>query len=165
MKACQQHRLQTGFTLLEILVVMLLIAIIAGMVGVNLQRDPTATVREETQRLALLLQTAQEEAILQGTLYAVSMEPSRYQFLRLDDKGVMKNIDADNLLRPHELPEGVSIVDVLIEGADSEQEKKGFIFTPLGDLPNFSIVLEDNGHRWQVEGFADGSIRPAAVET
>ncbi|MEE8387125.1 MAG: GspH/FimT family pseudopilin [Acidiferrobacterales bacterium] len=159
------HRQQTGFTLLEILVVMVLIAIIAGMVGVNLKSDPTATVREEAQRLALLLQTAQEEAILQGTLYAINLEPTRYHFLRLDVEGVMKNIDTDALLRQRELPDGVKIVNVLINGADSEQEKKGFILTPLGDLPNFSIVLEDDGHRWQVEGFADGSIKPAPVET
>ena len=162
MRAC---RPQAGFTLLEILVVMVLIAIIAGMVGVNLRHDPAAAVREEAQRLALLLQTAQEEAILQGTLFAISMEPTRYQFLRLDDNGVMKNINTDALLHQRELPNDVKIVNVLIDGADSGQDKKGFILTPLGDLPNFSIVLEDNGYRWQVEGFADGSIRPSSVET
>lgn len=157
-------RQQTGFTLLELLVVMLLLAIIAGMVGVNLMRDPATTVREEAQRLGLLLQTAQEEAILQGTLYAISMEPARYQFLHLDDEGVMKNIDSDTLLGPRELPDDVKIVSVLIDGAVSDQEKTGFIITPLGDLPDFAIVFEHDGHRWQVEGSADGSIKPAPVE-
>ncbi len=158
------RRRQLGFTLLEILVVMLLLAIIAGMVGVNLMRDPATIVREEAQRLALLLQTAQEEAILQGTLYAISLKPTGYQFLRLDDEGVMKSIDTDTLLRPRELPDGVTIIDVLIDGVDSDQEKKGFIITPLGDLPDFTIVFKHDELRWQVEGSADGSIKPAPVE-
>lgn len=158
------HQQQSGFTLLEILVVMLLMAIIAGMVGVNLSRDPAAAVREETQRLALLIQTAQEEAILQGSLYAIELAPTAYRFLRLDENGGLKPID-DDLLRPRELPPGVEITRVNVNGADSEDAKNGFIITPMGDLPNFSIELKHDQIRWQVSNHADGSIEPTPIDT
>src|SRR3990167_5000413 len=50
-----------GFTLIEVAVVMLVIVIVLGIVSVNLEPDRDSIVRDEANRLALLLQTAQQE--------------------------------------------------------------------------------------------------------
>ena len=51
-------RLNRGFTLIEVAVVMLVIVIVLGIVSVNLEPDRDSIVRDEANRLALLLQTA-----------------------------------------------------------------------------------------------------------
>ena len=79
-------RRQQGFTLIEIAVVMLIIVIILGIVSVNLEPDPESGVRDEAKRLVLLLQTAQDEAILQSKVLAVAFEPQGYSFQVLDEK-------------------------------------------------------------------------------
>jgi prepilin-type N-terminal cleavage/methylation domain-containing protein len=48
-----------GFTLIELIVVMLLLVVIAGMVVLNLGGDDAGEVREEAERLALLLNTVE----------------------------------------------------------------------------------------------------------
>ena len=55
---------RSGFTLIEILVVVVIIAVIVSLAGVQLMRGPGDLVREESEHLALLLRAAREEAIL-----------------------------------------------------------------------------------------------------
>jgi len=51
-----------GFTLLELMVVIVIIAVLAGFVSVNLNiRNTPKTIREEAQRLGLLMQLASEQ--------------------------------------------------------------------------------------------------------
>ena len=69
-------RSQRGFTLIEVAVVMLVIVIVLGIVSVNLEPDRETPVRDEARRLVLLLQTAQQESILQGKILAVAIERS-----------------------------------------------------------------------------------------
>ena len=53
----------TGFTLVEVLVVMVLVGITLALIGLNLMPDDGRTVRNEAQRLALLLEQARDEAV------------------------------------------------------------------------------------------------------
>jgi type II secretion system protein H len=76
-----------GFTLIELAVILLIITITIGLVGINLQRGDNNRVREEADRIVLLLQAAREEAILQGQVFAVQFSKEGYQFLQLDSKG------------------------------------------------------------------------------
>lgn len=145
-----------GFTLIELVVLLLLLVLVLGLVGLNLESDDTADVREEAKRLALLIRTAQEEAILQGRIFAVAFEARGYHFLRLNDAGSLKPLKRDEILRPRELPSGISIGSIEVDG--STQEKTiGIVIDPSGDVPDFTITLIKGTARWQVTGsIADG---------
>jgi hypothetical protein len=135
--------------------------VIVGLAGAQLMRGPADVVREESERLALLLRAAREEAILQGRVYAFGAGRETYRFLRLERNGRLKIAEGDELLRPQRLPPGIAIEALQIEGA-AETTRDGVVFLPSGELPAFRIVLQGGGARWSVVGAADGTIRAQA---
>jgi len=150
-----------GFTLIELLVVVAIIVVMVGLAGAQLMRGPTDVVREESERLALLLRAAREEAILQGRVFAFGSGRDSYRFLRLERNGRLKAATGDDLFHPQRLPPGVVIEAFRVEGAgDSAQE--GVVFLPSGELPAFRIVLRNGGARWSIVGAPDGTIRAQA---
>jgi type II secretion system protein H len=152
-----------GFTLIEMLVVVLIIGIIVALAGAQLMRSPGEAVRDESEHLALLLQAARDEAILQGRVFAFGAARDSYRFMRLDRDGKLKVSKDDELLRPRRLPPGIIIESLKIEGVESDgPQPKGVVFQPSGDLPAFRILLAGSGARWAVVGSPDGSIRAEA---
>jgi general secretion pathway protein H len=152
-----------GFTLLELVVVVLLLSIMAGLVAVNLSRDDGGELRDEAQRLALLLNTAQQDAILEGQVLALALEPGGYHFMRLTDAGTLQPITGDELLRARELPSDIKISAVEIAGTETgeSQKPKGIVLQPSGDLDAFTITLQKGQLRWQVKGSLADGIRSA----
>ncbi len=147
-----------GFTLLELVVVMVLLAIIVATAGINLLQRPSSVVSKEAERMALLLQTLQDQAILEGRIFAVRFDTDRYTFYHLSDKGSLELIQDDGMFRQRRFPEDVRAIEVQINGRPAPEEGPGIVVTPTGDLPIFSIVLEKDDYRWQV-GTTDGGIR------
>jgi len=146
-----------GFTLIEVLVVVAIIVVIVGLAGVQLLRGPADIVREESERLALLLRAAREEAILQGRVYAFGAGRETYRFLRLEPDGRLKTTTDDQVFRPQRLPQGITIASLKIEGVgDADQE--GLVFLPSGELPAFRIVVAGGGVSWSIVGAPDGVI-------
>ncbi|MDA8363531.1 MAG: type II secretion system minor pseudopilin GspH [Gammaproteobacteria bacterium] len=148
-----------GFTLIELLVVMVLIVIVIGTVGLGLGGSDSRAVQQEAARLALLVRTAHQEAILEGEVYAVALAPDGYRFLVLNNrKGKFEAIRADQILRPRRLPPNMSITSVTINGA-SAGNRPELILLPTGELPEFDIVIGRDGVSWSIQGTADGVIR------
>jgi general secretion pathway protein H len=165
MRARAAYAEARGFTLVELLVVVVIIVVMVALASAQLMRSPAEEVRDESERLALLLQAARDEAILQGRVFAFGAGRESYRFLRLERDGKLKIAGDDELLRPRQLPAGIAIESLLIEGAgaDDAQQAKGVVFLPSGDLPAFRIVLAGRGARWSVVGAPDGSIRAQAA--
>jgi len=146
-----------GFTLIEVAVVMLVIVIVLGIVSVNLEPDRDSIVRDEANRLALLLLTAQQESILQGKIIAVVVERQGYHFLALNDKGEFTPLSQDDVLYPRPLPSDIAITSVEIEGAP-ETEKPRLVLLPTGELSVFTVTLSRGKTRWNVKGELTGEI-------
>lgn len=155
-----KHRTHGGFTLIEVAVVMLVIVIVIGIVSVNLEPDRETPVRDEARRLVLLLQTAQQESILQGRILAVAIERQGYYFLMLDDNNEFKRVDGDEVLRARPLPSGIVISGVDIEGMPDtgESEAPRLILLPTGELSPFTLIFSRGDVRWRVEGTLTGEI-------
>lgn len=90
--------LSRGFTLVELLVVMVIIGITLGLASLNAIPSPRQDLQQEAQRLALLLQLARDEAIVRNRQVAFEANPERYRFVVRSETG-WEPVTRDDLLR------------------------------------------------------------------
>ena len=114
-----------GFTLIEILIVMLIIGIIMSLAVLSINLNTSSILEDEIGRIRSLTMMAGEEAILQGEEMAVQIHSNGYQFLRLlqtADAWQWAPVTEDKLFRPRCFPPGVGI-NLEIEGEPVTLEK------------------------------------------
>lgn len=152
-------RRDCGFTLFELIVIVLILTVVIALVGLNLTRDASDQLKDEVQRLAMVLQAAEEEAILNGRIYVVAVARDGYQVLTPDDKGKLGNISDDALYRPYHLPDGMAISAASIDGVPAAQGRADILIDPSGLLPAFTVDFRAGEIRWRLEGLANGTTR------
>ncbi len=77
-----------GFTLIEIMVVMVIIGIMALMIGLSVgNRSSEDRMEAEARRIQQLLQFASDEAQAKGLEIGLRYDQQAYQFLELSDDG------------------------------------------------------------------------------
>jgi general secretion pathway protein H len=94
-----------GFTLVEIMVVMVIIGITLGLASLNAVPSPQQDLQAEAQRLTLLLQLARDEAIVRNRPVTFEATPERYHFLVRNETRWVQ-ITGDDLLREREFKNG-----------------------------------------------------------
>ncbi|MDP9109644.1 MAG: GspH/FimT family protein [Pseudomonadota bacterium] len=92
---------QRGFTLLELLVVLVIVGVMLGVVSFNAMPSAQQALENEARRIALLLQLARDEAIVRNSPVAFEVEPERYRFLLRTNK-TWAPLEKDDLLRERE---------------------------------------------------------------
>lgn len=150
-----RRRLATGgFTLLELLVVIVIAGIMLGMVSFNMMPGDRQVLQSEAQRVALLLQLARDEAIVRNRQVAFDADSERYRFLIRDDNG-WKQITDDDLLREREFKHALalSINPPLSEGTQGfrivfgrEPVDKPFVLTLSAGDASIAIRADGVGH-------------------
>lgn len=140
-----------GFTLLELLVVIVLIGVIAGFAALSVgDGGQGERLETEAQRLAALITLAGEEAVLDGRQLGLSMTPEGYRFLEYGEE-LWEVVESDRLFRARELPAGVAaelVVDgmpVDVKGPVDEENpevlKPHLTFSPSGERTPFELTL------------------------
>lgn len=172
-----RRRNALGFTLLEILVVVVIIGVIVSAtslaIGV-LGRD--RETEEESRRFWAVLQQAREEAELQSIDVAVFVSATGYEYLRFDSRrNEWQPIIGDKLYEARELPEGlrfrmwldsreVVLRPKLPNRADVDEHKKSppqVMVLSSGDIMPFELQLERDSADalWRVVGLPDNDLR------
>lgn len=145
-----------GFTLLELLVVLVIGGLLIGLASLSFSRNPRGDLIEEGQRLALVFETAGDEAQLRNT--PLEWQPSNggYRFaMRVD--GRWQTL-ADDLLGPRRwrVPlTGVAIRYPSDEGQDQRAAAVAFGTESIG-RPVTVTLYSDSG---SVSIASDGSGR------
>jgi general secretion pathway protein H len=149
-----------GFTLVEVLIVVLIIAVLVALVSVKLAPDARQSLREEALRLATLLAHARDEAILTGAPLAWQRTETGYRFLERAADRTWKPIDRDASLRGRELPAGVGLA-VIETAAPTSPAQPLIVLAPTGVTESFRIALALGEHRVHLRFDGAG---PALVE-
>ncbi|AHL31774.1 general secretion pathway protein GspH [Pseudomonas brassicacearum] len=76
-----------GFTLLELMVVIVLIGALLGMVSLAIGPSPAREARQQAQDFIRVVQQLRERAVLDGQEYGVRIQPRGYQAVRLETRG------------------------------------------------------------------------------
>lgn len=106
----------TGFTLIEILVVIVIISISVGLVVVNFSSGGAAKkTEEEIVRLQQLLRMAHQQSVIRAEEYGVRFYKTGYRFMKYDEASKQwADIANDRLLRSRIIAEPLEI-DLYIE--------------------------------------------------
>src|SRR5256714_131242 len=148
------HRAGVGFTLVEMLVVVLIIGVISA--GVMLSITLTGRDHElekESDRLLALFTYAREQAELQTREYGVLFQDDGYEFLTYDmRRAAWRDVFEDEALGARKLPDGLGVkltVEarpiVLSRPADAKDKTPQVMIFSNGDLTSFAATVERDG--------------------
>jgi general secretion pathway protein H len=143
-----------GFTLIEILVVVLII----GLISATMLLSFTLTGRDrelekESDRLFALFNYAREQAEVQTREYGVLFQDDGYEFLTYDARRAMwRSVPDDEALVARRLPDGLAVrlaVEarpvVLTRPKDAKDKTPQVMIFSNGDLTSFAATLEREG--------------------
>lgn len=149
-----------GFTLLEMLVVVLIMGILVGTISVRLQPDERDQLRVEAGRLAQLLELAAQEARLTGNAIVWTSDGFGYRFWRQGGDNVWSEIRDDDLLRARSLPHGMVIAGLRNE-AGTAQPTLHLEFTTDAAASAFSLDLAFGNEHYSIAASPVGDLRMA----
>ncbi|MEN8134380.1 MAG: type II secretion system minor pseudopilin GspH [Thermodesulfobacteriota bacterium] len=139
-----------GFTLLEILVVIVIISIVLSMATMSFDTEPEK-LDHEGKRLVALMKLAAEEAIMNSREYRVVFTADSYAFAKLAG-GKWQEL-GDGVFRPRELPGefildltlGNEPVELVVDNGENEKSKSSaaIMFLSSGEVSPFELVIQN----------------------
>jgi general secretion pathway protein H len=135
-----KRRTSRGFTLIEILVVIVLIAIAATLVTVKMQPDDRALLREEAIRLAALLTQARDEAVMTGSSIGWRGANDSYRFYKRNEERLWQAVERDEVFHPRALPPEVRLLEVEIGEVKAPAEHM-LVLSASAANPAFRILI------------------------
>ena len=149
----KQRGVQRGFTLLELLVVMVIAGLMLGAVSFNAIPGQQQRLENDAKRIALLLQLARDEAILRNLPVAFEADQQGYRFLLRQDR--VWSLLKDDMLREREFsftPVSLTMEPMLTQGPQirvvfgREPVDKPFVLSLKVPQASVRIIADGIGH-------------------
>jgi len=162
-------RNSSGFTLIEVLVVMFIISIISSVLilNIDISRVRSHTVEDVAYQTLLTIQYLQEQAILRPAILGISLRSGGYElshYVVVGQQGEWHALDSERILKMQILPEDIDIsiksVDENIFTGDGEFSPDIIIF-PSGEFTHFELTIAAQGElpQYRIVGTAAGEVR------
>ncbi|MFT3737090.1 MAG: GspH/FimT family pseudopilin [Rhodocyclaceae bacterium] len=117
-----------GFTLIELMVVMVIVGIAASLAAVNLGVLDRQNANDELQRLQHVLQFASERAAVRGTPIQVEFLPGSYRFSKLDTSGKWQLMFQPRELAEREWIDGLRVTSLTVGDRLLPQSAQRMVF-------------------------------------
>ncbi|MGI9325494.1 MAG: type II secretion system minor pseudopilin GspH [Pseudomonadales bacterium] len=171
----------SGFTLLEVLVVMTIAAILTGVVVIGFTgAEGGQQLQGHTERVMLRMDLARQRAVTRNREMGMTVEPDRYRFTELDretgqwlalERRPFSEVTVEDRFR----------LSLKVEGADSSKDGKkpaakksgeegedppDLVFFRSGEITPFTLTVatEDQRRGWQVSSDGLSGIAMARID-
>lgn len=162
------RRVSRGFTLLELLIVVLLIGITLSFAVLRVGRNFDQVAEKEALRFVALLRHVRDESVLTGKMYGIEVDEAArtYQFVVENDG--WKSLADDKLMRTRTIPEPLQLVvnEKASKGGKDKNEsrfsksvakktktkagKALIMVSPMGDISAFNLVIEGDDQHYRI---------------
>ncbi|TWC10535.1 MULTISPECIES: type II secretion system minor pseudopilin GspH [unclassified Pseudomonas] len=149
-----------GFTLLELMVVIVLIGVLLGTVGLAIGKDSARQARQQAQDFIRVVQQLREQAVLDGQEYGLRMQSGAYQALRLE---ALDWVPAATL---HQLPEDLKFeleVDRHVLKLNDAPGSPQLLLLSSDEISPFRLFIHAGG-KTLARVFSDGLAEPLIDE-
>nr|VFK24481.1 MAG: general secretion pathway protein H [Candidatus Kentron sp. LPFa]VFK35954.1 MAG: general secretion pathway protein H [Candidatus Kentron sp. LPFa] len=168
------NRRNNGFTLLELMIVIVIVGIASTMAITSFDFGGSMHIKTEARRLADLMRLAIDESIITGSNLGFELTSNGYRFLRLkyDEQGT-KNwrvLETDGVLRPRILPDFAIITPMDADSATEVEMPTGegsddiswprIVFLSSGETTPFQLSMSDLNRKeaYRIVGKWDGFV-------
>jgi general secretion pathway protein H len=158
MKLAMDTQATGGFTLIEMLVVMLIMGLFIGLVSVIVRPDDRTALRVEADRLAQLLELAAEQSRLTGKPVAWVATGSSYRFWQFSETTGWSELQDDDLLHARSLPNGMLVSGLQVENMHTQGAMR-LEFVPYAPTLAFAIELVLGREHYMVAASPIGEVR------
>jgi len=136
-------RTQRGFTLIEIMVVITIVAVLMGAVTLSFPRTGDNLLKEQAERFAALITLAQDEAILQSSELGLLVHKGGYIYYRNENNSWVPY--SSRPFSRRQFPVGISS-SMVIEGdsfslKDGDKQMPQIIIFSSGEMTAFTYRL------------------------
>ncbi|NJN51898.1 MAG: type II secretion system minor pseudopilin GspH [Gammaproteobacteria bacterium] len=158
-----------GFTLVEVLVVMMIVAVLAAAVSLGfVGADREQNLRTEAERLAALIELARVQAISRNEEWGLTLNREGYSFLVHDPDRNRWQPDTSSTFRARKVQDlslTAKVEALPIPEDDDSNERPAILMLSSGEQTPFEIELTP---AWQARSWivkSDGLSRTEALRT
>lgn len=148
---------KNGFTLLEIMVVLVIIGITLGFVTVNLSRSDAERLGQEGGELAAVLENVHDKAMDDGLTTGWTFEQGRFRLWRYDAQRQWQPLQGTDGTGLHLSPD-TQLVSLTINEQPAALTDK-LVFSPEGINLPYALTLVLGNARLVLHGDAAGHVR------
>ncbi len=154
----------SGFTLVELLVVMLIIGLMTGVAVMSLSVTDHDESRLAAKRLISVMRLAHEEAEMQGRNLALGFWQRGWRFYQLDALGKWHPLRSGGLMRPRRVPSDLRFT-LQLQGLDvalapEDQTHPQVFLLASGEMQPFTLYIKQDGkRRIRIQGDPLGQLR------
>jgi general secretion pathway protein H len=156
----------TGFTLIEVLIVIVIISIIAGVATLSIHFNQNKQVETLAHELTNLITLAEEEAMLRPAVLGLALTPQYYQFYEYQEKNHSWQPLKNHVFRARNIPNKIKITLTINDADIPSDGKPKLIISNSGDIPAFiiSIGFIDQKPLYKIIGKPNGRVYTAYVK-
>jgi general secretion pathway protein H len=136
---------ERGFTLLELMVVILIVGVLAGLVSFGMAPSPIRQARQEAGAIVQLLHQLREKAVIDGREYGLWIGAKGYQAM------VLGRPDWRAMGALHQLASGLSF-ELEWEGQSlalaDQPDTPQVLLLSSDETSQFTLHFDGNGQRW-----------------